>query len=59
MPTLSKYIFPTNQIQYQKSFFFHGSPLLTLTTTITDFASPQVHHLAGAFLMRVLTIFLK
>ena len=35
------------------------STLSSLTTTITDFASPQVHHLAGAFLMRVLTIFLK
>jgi hypothetical protein len=35
------------------------STLSSLTTTTTDFASPQVHHLAGAFLMRVLIIFLK
>ena len=36
------------------------STLGSLTTTITiisDFASRQVQHLAGAFLMRVLTIF--
>ena len=35
------------------------STLSSLTTTITDFASRQVQHLAGAFLMRVLTIFKK
>ena len=33
------------------------STLSSLTTTITDFASRQVQHLAGAFLKRVLTIF--
>ena len=33
------------------------STLSSLTTTFTDFASRQVQHLAGAFLMRVLTIF--
>ena len=33
------------------------STLSSLTTTITDFASRQVQHLAGAFLMRILTIF--
>ncbi len=33
------------------------SILSSLTTTITDFASPKVHHMAGAFLKRVLTIF--
>jgi hypothetical protein len=33
------------------------STLSSLTTTITDSASRQVQHLAGAFLMRVLTIF--
>ena len=33
------------------------STLSSLTTTISDFASRQVQHLAGAFLMRVLTIF--
>ena len=43
--------------KYKASKF--QSTLSSLTTTITDFASPQVHHLAGAFLMRVLTIFLK
>ena len=32
------------------------STLSSLTTTITDFASRQVQHLAGAFLKRVLTI---
>jgi hypothetical protein len=31
----------------------------SLTTTITDFASRQVKHLAGAFLKRVLTIISK
>ena len=35
------------------------STLSSLTTTITDFASRQVQHLAGAFLKRVLTIFFK
>ena len=35
------------------------STLGSLTTTISDFASRQVQHLAGAFLKRVLTIFLK
>ena len=35
------------------------STLSSLTTTITDFASRQVQHLAGPFLMRVLTIFYK
>ena len=35
------------------------STLSSLTTTITDFASRQVQHLAGPFLMRVLTIFLN
>ena len=29
MPTLSKYISPTNQIQYQKSFFSCFSPNLS------------------------------
>jgi hypothetical protein len=33
------------------------STLSSLTTTITDFATRQVQHLAGAFLKRVLTIF--
>ena len=33
------------------------STLSSLTTTITDFASRQVQHLAGAFLKRLLTIF--
>ena len=33
------------------------STLSSLTTAITDFASRQVQHLAGAFLKRVLTIF--
>ena len=33
------------------------STLSSLTTTITGFASRQVHHLAGAFLKRVLTVF--
>ena len=33
------------------------STLSSLTTTITDLASPHVHHLAGAFLKRVLTLF--
>ena len=32
------------------------STLTSLTTTITYFASPQVLHLAGAILNRVLTI---
>ena len=32
------------------------STLSSLTTTITDFASRQVQHLAGALLKRVLTI---
>ena len=32
------------------------STLSSLNTTITDVASPQVHHMAGAFLKRVLTI---
>ncbi len=32
------------------------STLSSLRTTITDFATRQVHHLAGAFLKRVLTI---
>ena len=35
------------------------STLSSLTTTITDSASLQVQHLAGPFLMRVLTIFKK
>ncbi len=35
------------------------STLSSLTTTITDFASRQVQHLAGAFLKRVLIIFYK
>ena len=33
------------------------STLSSLTTTITDVASPHVHLLAGAFLKRVLTVF--
>ena len=33
------------------------STLSSLTTTISDFASRQVQHLAGAFLKRLLTIF--
>ena len=41
--------------KYKASKF--QSTLSSLTTTTTDFASPQVHHLAGAFLMRVLIIF--
>ena len=32
------------------------STLSSLTTTISDFASRQVQHLAGAILMRVLTL---
>ena len=32
------------------------STLSSLRTTITDFATRQVQHLAGAFLKRVLTI---
>jgi hypothetical protein len=32
------------------------STLSSLTTTITEFASPKVLHLAGAILMRVLTL---
>ena len=32
------------------------STLSSLTPTISDFAHRQVQHLAGAFLMRVLTI---
>jgi hypothetical protein len=32
------------------------STLSSLTTTITDFASRKVQHLAGAFLKRVLPI---
>ena len=35
------------------------STLSSLTTTITDFASRQVQHLAGAFLKRVLPLFFK
>ena len=43
--------------KYKASKF--QSTLSSLTTTITDFASRQVRHLAGVFLKRVLTIFLK
>ncbi len=35
------------------------STLSSLITTITDFASPKVLHLAGAILKRVLTIMRK
>ena len=43
--------------KYKASKF--QSTLSSLTTTITDFASPKVLHLAGAILNRVLTIYYK